>query len=416
MVFDQDALEQLYADLQNNVIIDGRGITARDKATLLENAQKWFKIIYNNDNVDFNSNTFEGQIVFLATQVLYSSTEKLINLANQLNLQTARGKFLDDQVALSGQAPRLEDAFTQVDVEIVTNVANVRLQGLDTDYPNENATAFGVQDNSGNLFYLINSVTIPNAGTSTLRFRASQLGATLVSANVITNITTPVGGVVSCNNPNSEIVVGRFEETDEDLRARAIATQKIAPNVITLVNAINSVDKVNDSLILVNNTHAVDANGLLPNSVWVIVDGGSDADIANAIANNNAAGIQTNGAVSVPIYIPGQALVVYVAHFDRSDPVPLFVHIKTNIALTSGALTSVAGAIENANLLKINQSATKGSLFNFIYNYFEQNNINVVLLDVKLGTASNDINYDIVNPATPKVRFNISAINVSNSV
>jgi len=80
--------------------------------------------------------------------------------------------------------------------------------------------------------------------------------------------------------------VGRLEETDQELRARyRLGVFRFGAGTLPSIgpNLLNDVPGIVDIRVFQNSTDAVDAEGRLPHSIHVIVDGGIDDDIAAAI-------------------------------------------------------------------------------------------------------------------------------------
>lgn len=125
--------------------------------------------------------------------------------------------------------------------------------------------------------------------------------------------------------------VGRLRETDPQLKARypqgvfrlgAGTLPSIGPNIR------NDVPGVVDIRVLQNTTDFIDSAGRLPHSVHVIVDGGIDDDIAQAIYRYKGGGIDTNGAVVKVLDTPeGQQTI----QFDR--PQPVYVWVRAQVTL-----------------------------------------------------------------------------------
>lgn len=132
--------------------------------------------------------------------------------------------------------------------------------------------------------------------------QAQESGPIEAFPNTLTQIATPHLGWWSVTNPISANV-GRARETDEQLRNRFRATKfQRATNIIeSLYSALFSLDGVINVIIYENDTSVVDYNGLPPHSFWVIIDGGVDSEIAQAIWNNRPTGILSVGNEDVSI-------------------------------------------------------------------------------------------------------------------
>jgi len=144
------------------------------------------------------------------------------------------------------------------------------------------------------------------------------------------SIVTLVPGWVRVTNLQAG-TVGRQRETDAQLRARyrlgvfrfgAGTLPSIGPNIL------NNVPGIMDIRVFDNKTDLVDAAGRKPHSVHVIVDGGIDDDIAQAIYRYKSGGIDTNGAVVKVLDTPeGQQII----QFDR--PQPVYVWVRAQVTL-----------------------------------------------------------------------------------
>ena len=85
---------------------------------------------------------------------------------------------------------------------------------------------------------------------------------------------------------------------------------------------IMNMDGVTDCLTYVNNTSTTDATGTPAYTVWVIVEGGSNSEIGQAIYQYSC-GLATRGAITTQNYsIAGQ---LFETKFDRALPITLYV-------------------------------------------------------------------------------------------
>ena len=161
---------------------------------------------------------------------------------------------------------------------------------------------------------------------------------TNVAADTITRMPSPVAGVDSVSNPyptgatneniGFDFVSGRDPETDAQLRQRwenSLGSDgKASLNAIRA--AVRSVPTVED-VAIEENTSMVDetgTGGLPPKSFRVTVLGGGNNEVAHAIMDTRAAGIESYGDTS------GQSTtndgVTRTEYFDRADRVGIFVH------------------------------------------------------------------------------------------
>ena len=84
-----------------------------------------------------------------------------------------------------------------------------------------------------------------------------------------------------------------------------------------------------------NDSNVVDAAGRPPHSVEVVVDGGSNTDIAAQILATKSGGINTYGNITVEV--PGEDDDTVEIHFNR----PVYIYLWFKVALTIGKASSV---------------------------------------------------------------------------
>lgn len=116
--------------------------------------------------------------------------------------------------------------------------------------------------------------------------------------------------------------VGRLTENDAELRARyptglfrlgAATEPSIAPNIRDRVAGVSAIK------VFQNDSDVTDSVGRPPHSVHVVVDGGLDDEIGNALYRVVAAGIDTHGAVAVEVSADDGD--IHTVRFDRPTPV-----------------------------------------------------------------------------------------------
>jgi uncharacterized phage protein gp47/JayE len=153
-------------------------------------------------------------------------------------------------------------------------------------------------------------------------------GAVVALANSLDVISTPVYGWATVNNV-AAASVGQTEETDPELRARRtrVAERSSSVSVSALHGAISDVSGVTLTKVVQNVTESTDANGVPAHSVWCIVLGGADADIAEAIFTHLAAGIGTYGDSSYN-YADATTGETYTIYFERPADVNVYVAVE----------------------------------------------------------------------------------------
>lgn len=173
-------------------------------------------------------------------------------------------------------------------------------------------------------------VTLDSNGEAVAPIRAIDTGVRgNVEAGAITEIVNPDPQIESVTNPERTIG-GRARETDTEFRARfdISAEGRGAATLLSLRSALLAVDGVRAATVVENYTMDVDPDGRPPKSIECYVLGGESEDIAQAILDTKAAGIETYGQESETVQdISGQE---HVVKFTRAVEVP--IHIRVMIS------------------------------------------------------------------------------------
>lgn len=179
-----------------------------------------------------------------------------------------------------------------------------------------------------------NSEVVTNGGgvaanVGPIRFEAEDTGPIRANANTLVNIAEPVVGWNSIVAPGNatDAELGAEIESDAALRIRReLELQGQGGSTYDAIRAdILAVADVEQVGLLVNDSDVTDANGLPPHSIEVVAQGGLDADIAQAIWEAKAAGIETYGSTTVTI--DDSEGNDHAIKFSRPTPVPIYLII-----------------------------------------------------------------------------------------
>jgi uncharacterized phage protein gp47/JayE len=303
---------------------DENGLTVNTLAQEVETLNTGLQDIYGND-INLDSNSPDGQLVNLFAQAIIDMLELIVQINNGFDPDRAVGRILDERCAINNIA-RAGGTYTTQPITLVID-RTVTLQGLDADFNSINGTGYTVQDNAGNQFILVDSETF-TAGTYSRNFRARQIGKVETTVDTITNFVTIVIGVVSVNNPSAALEVGQNEETDAQLRVRR--QQSVAINsagyLNGLIGATLALNGVTEAKAYENVTNSTDGDGIPAHSIWLIVEGGANTDIANVLYNKKSYGAGMKGDVQVDIETVNGGL--FVAKFDRPTPADLYIRFE----------------------------------------------------------------------------------------
>ena len=303
--------------------LNANGLSVDNYNTLRDNTQSDMNAIYaqDGDNINFDSSTPDGQFVNILAQIGSDVRELDQEVYNSFDPDKCTGVVQDSRYALNF-ITRKGGSFTVQNIDITTD-RTVTLQGLDADYNDLNAASYTVSDNAGNNWYLIDTTTLL-AGTTSLPFRSQNLGLVQPTIGTINNQVTKVIGVTSVNNSVAPTTLGENQESDAEFRIRrnrSTATNG-QNNYDAMTGQLLELDGVTDVQVHVNKDSSTDDTGTPAFTVWVIVEGGANSDIANVIYQNSS-GLPTRGAVSVDV--PSVSGQIFSTSFDRVNPVPLYI-------------------------------------------------------------------------------------------
>lgn len=340
-------------------VFDENGLQVSTRPELVEELTQDYQTIYGEDiNVDQSSP--DGQALNIFAQGGTDIRELLMQIYNSFDPDNCSGRILDSRCAINNIF-RKGGTFTTVPIDITAD-RTVTLEGLDDNYNDVNATGYTIQDSAGNQFILISTQTL-QAGTTRVLFRAKELGAVQTTLNTITIPVTIVLGVVSVNNP-VDATEGKDEESDYQLKVRRRQSVSIGGSGFLngLLATVLQLDGVTDAALYENFTGSTDANGTPAHCMWLVVEGGSDSEIADSIYRKKSYGCNMRGNITYTITTASQQQ--FVAKWD--EPTVQNLYIKFNIVPTSSLVQFDIPAIKqymlNAEAFRIGMGAETSSL------------------------------------------------------
>ena len=263
--------------------------------------------------------TPQGQLIGALALTLSEVDEALVAVSNGFSVSRSLGVQLDDLGSLLG-IPRRPGTRSSVTVTIAGQSGTAITAGS------------RARTSAGDLFELVEDVTIPSSGSVTAAMRSAEEGPIPAEAGALSEIFDLVGGWESVTN-SAPAALGRHVESDDDFRARYAqsTTRNARASVDAIRAAVLDVDGVAEAIIRENAANAaVTVQGKIidAHSVCVVVEGGADAEVAAAIARSKPAGAGTSGDTSVEVPHAG-GWTVPIA-LSRTSAVP----IRVTMALT----------------------------------------------------------------------------------
>lgn len=337
------------------------GLTTQSQSELYTQFTTQYQQIYNNSNINFDSNTPDGQVVNITIQAILDVLDFATQVYNSFDPDNAVGVVLDQRVAING-IQRQAGTYTVTNITVVTN-QSVNLFGLDQSAQ----TVYAVTDAAGNTYALQTTQLAVPIGANSFTFQCTAPGAITPVPNTIVIQSTIVLGVQSVNNPSAYLTLGINEESDANLRLRRQTSVSITSQGYFrgLLAALENLSGVSSAFVYENVTSTTDVNGVPGHSIWVIVGGSAtSASIANLIYSYRNAGCGMYGAQS---YTVAQSNgTPFIVNWDNVTPQPLYIQFNaTSINGTAAPATTAILAYLGSNYnpgvgaeVNINQLAT----------------------------------------------------------
>ena len=302
-----------YTDIRDNLIASYREIYGED-------------LYLENDSQDY-------QLLSSFSSMIADTMSLLQIVWNNHSPKTAVGTALSSLVKLNGIARKASSYSTCV--LTLTGTAGTVINGG------------SVKDESGYIWSLPETVTLTGA-TTEVTAECQTLGAVEATIGTINKINTPQAGWTAVTN-NVAAVVGQPVEIDEELRGRqsisvAIPSQNMLESTVAAIKAIAEVKR---SRVYDNDTNLTDANGIPGHSIAAVVEGGLDADIAEAIYMRKGPGGGTYGSTTYPY--TNSVGVTTAIRYSRPTytSIDASLSVKAGIGYTSDVLDVLKSNIED---------------------------------------------------------------------
>lgn len=303
------------------------GVITTDTATVLSEVTAEYQTAFGAD-LNPDPSTPQGLLIAAETAARTGVIRNNAQVANQINPNLAGGVFLEAICALTGLQRRTASPSV---------IPGVALSGIPGTVVPAGAVA---KTTAGDEFASVSAVTIDGTGMATVDFSAVIPGATPAPVGSLTQIVTGVLGWDAVSNSQAA-VLGQDEETDAALRARRRVTLALQGTALpsSIISAVNDVTGVRSMSFRENTAptvQVIDGVSMAPHSIYACVEGGTDADVANALFVNKSlgAGYNTGPGPSVTVAVTeplsGQ---LYNVTFGRPQLVP----IKAKVTVRSGS-------------------------------------------------------------------------------
>ena len=265
--------------------VDDSGIHIPTYVDIRDDLVQQFKSIYGED-IYLDNDSQDYQMISAFAIKTYDCMQLLQIAYNNHSPKTAVGTGLSSVVKLNGIARKAASYSTCV-LTIEGRVGTVIPNGV-------------VKDDKGILWDLPENTTITSSPMEITAI-CETIGAIEAIPGSIHIINNPQAGWTSVTN-NVHAVTGQPVEKDVDLRLRqSISVALPSRNMLDGTRAaIAAIDGVSRYYVYDNDTNLTDENGIPGHSIAAVVEGGLDADIAEAIYLHKGPGGGTYGSTTYP--------------------------------------------------------------------------------------------------------------------
>ncbi len=271
--------------------ITDTGVQATSLEGYIEKLEGAFKSAFG-ENIDLDSETPQGQIIGILAQSLSQSDDAIVAVASANDIDQAYGLQIDGIANVLGVSRRDKER----------SLTPVILNGLPSTLIPAGSRA---KTQDGDMFQLDEDVQLESNGSAAATMYSVEAGVVPAATGELSQIVDLVLGWETVLNTD-DAILGRDVEQDASYRTQYKAQrEKNALTIVgSIVGAIKRIEGVSD-VIGRDNDKGEDVtvqNYTIPShSVAVIVDGGSDSEIADAIYKKKTGGVGTCGDTTIPV-------------------------------------------------------------------------------------------------------------------
>lgn len=263
------------------------------------------------DDIDLSEYSPDGLRLALMAWAVSQQWDLAEDVYYAMWLSTAEGASLDRVVKL-GFASRQPSAYATVPLEFAGEA------GSEVPVGTQAETAQAV------VFETLAAGVIGEGGTVLITALCTVAGVDgIVAEGMINSIKTPLNGVDSVTNPSAS-TGGRPIEEDPELRTRYSQMPfSTGSSTEAIYAALSNLAGVISVMVFENTSNATDENEIPPKCIEAVVHGGDDDEIAAALFDKKAGGIDLYGSTEVML-VDSQGIERTI-RFSRPENVDVYV-------------------------------------------------------------------------------------------
>jgi uncharacterized phage protein gp47/JayE len=322
--------------------------------------------------------------------------------------ETATGTALDYLASLAGLTRRAA-TFSTVSLTFTVDQAITIPAG----------TVVSVDGDPDITFATDADVVCGAAGDFAAAATAETTGPVNAAAGTLTVLESTVTGVTAVTNA-LDATQGNDIETDAELRDRRVAAlaNAGAGTAAAVRAAVLEVENVTEAEVFSNRTNATDADGLPAHSIEVLVAGGTDDDIAQAIHDTAAAadGLHSSTADSgsATDYAGNSVTIPFTRPTDVALVVEVDIEVDGSLYGVSGDTNVQTAIAEYIDSLSLGEDVKFSRLYGPIFAVPGVTDINEVRLDTK--ASGSPVEQSITIAARENATIEVQASDITVTV
>lgn len=333
--------------------IDGSGYHRESFSDRLNDLAEEMKSIFGQD-IDVSVDSIDGQVLSIFAAAADTFSQILLTIYNARSPQGAIGDDLSRLCALNGVS-RKKETYSTVTLEADGTLGTIIPKGTNIQ-----------SDVDETILFVTDADTKLGPTKTLISATCTKSGAIDAAPDTLTKIVNPVYGLGSITNPNSA-TPGEPEETDAELRARRLESVTLPSQGLIdgIVAELLQTKDVRQARVYQNVTNDT-VNDIPPHSIYAIVDGGDNTDIAQSIYKHDT-GFGMKGAESVTLKdSQGDDKLI---QFSRPSLPAIFVSVQIQILggfPSDGDQQIKDNLTQYGSTLNIGQGIIQSSLYNIV--------------------------------------------------
>ena len=302
-------------------VLTNAGVIASTYYEIVEYLKAEYRAIYG-DDVYLENDSQDGQWIGVIARLIAECGAVSADVYASFSPKTAKGEALSRNVAINGIRRALA-SYSYVDVVISGTPGTEIKNGFATDKNN-------------NKWVFAESIMIPESGYITVTARSEKLGAILAQIGSVNVIGKPTRGWVSVINETTS-QLGVPIENDAKLRQRQALSVAIPAQskLDGIKGALFGLGGVSRCKTYENETDKVDALGLPPHSVCVVVSGGDAEEIAQIMRAKKSMGCRYFGNTDITIMNNFNEPQVISLYRPNVRNIGFYINLESNSAYTT---------------------------------------------------------------------------------